>query len=206
MGSSTKKLASQRLFGFIERAVVARLPWQPILLGLLACAGCAASIDAAPGAIGYCGTGLALIMLAIAVTDWRSFIIPDWLNAAGGALALVHAAAREPDLMLSAAASAAVRGVALALMFYFVRDLYARIRCRQGLGLGDVKLAGVAGAWLDFAMIPIAIELAVLAALSGYLARQLIFRKPVSTTTRLPFGLFFAPAIWLSWLIGAMWF
>ena len=36
--------------------------------------------------------------------------------------------------------------------FFALRYGYARLRGRQGLGLGDVKLAFVAGAWLDWLM------------------------------------------------------
>jgi phosphonate transport system substrate-binding protein len=60
-----------------------------------------------------------------------------------------------------------------------------------------------AGAWLDWAMIPVAIEIAALGALAAYGAWHVFGRRPVDTTARLPFGLFFAPAIWLSWLLGA---
>ena len=151
--------------------------------------------------IGFLGAGLALAMLAIAVIDWRSFIIPDWLNAVGGSLALMHAAAQEPEAMLQAVAVAALRGIMLALVFLALRYGYARYRGRQGLGLGDVKLAFVAGAWLDVFMVPVAIQLAVFAALSAYLVRHLVMRQSLSATTRMPFGLFFAPAIWVSWLL-----
>jgi leader peptidase (prepilin peptidase)/N-methyltransferase len=163
------------------------------------------SLVSAPGTSGVLGAGLALVMLAIAVIDWRSFIIPDWLNIAGGGLAIMHAAAQEPEAMLRAVAAAALRGVVLTLIFLAIRSGYARWRGRQGLGLGDVKLAFVAGAWLDWIMIPIAIQLAAFAALSAYLLRQLISRRSISATSRMPFGLFFAPAIWLCWLVEARW-
>ena len=94
-----------------------------------------------------------------------------------------------------------MRGAALALVFLALRNGYARMRGRQGLGLGDVKLAGVAGAWLDWLVMPIAIELAAFAALTGYMLRHVLFRRPISATDRLPFGFFFAPAIWLSWVL-----
>jgi leader peptidase (prepilin peptidase)/N-methyltransferase len=103
--------------------------------------------------------------------------------------------------MVSAVASAAIRGGVLALIFLALRYGYARLRGRQGLGLGDVKLALVAGAWLDWQMIPIAIELAVFAALSAYGVRQLASGQSISATSRMPFGLFFAPAIWISWVL-----
>jgi len=163
------------------------------------------SIASAPGAIGLLGAGLAIVMLTIAVIDARSFVIPDWLNAAGLALALLHAALAQPErvpaVMAWAVAAAALRAGALALAFLAIRSLYARIRGRQGLGLGDVKLAAVAGAWLDWPIMPIAVEIAALAALSTYALRQLLFGRPVRATNRVPFGLFLAPSIWVCWLL-----
>ena len=51
--------------------------------------------------------------------------------------------------------------------------MYRRIRGRDGIGLGDVKLAGVAGVWLDWWVLPVAIEIAALAALAVYAMRFL---------------------------------
>ena len=163
------------------------------------------SLIIAPGTIGLLGAGLALIMLAIAVIDGRSFIIPDWLNAAGIVLAIVYAAVREPEAVGPAVAVALLRGLAIALVLFLVRDGYARLRGRQGIGLGDIKLAFVAGAWLDWATIPLAIELAASAALATYLLRRLVSKQPISATTRIPFGLFFGPAIWICWAIEMNW-
>ena len=50
-------------------------------------------------------------------------------------------------------------------------------------------------------MLPVAVEIAALTALTAALAYQLILRQPLKATTRLPFGLFFAPAIWIGWLV-----
>jgi leader peptidase (prepilin peptidase)/N-methyltransferase len=179
--------------------------WTKLLLGVVAVGAVYVSMVSAPGTIGFLAAGLALVMLAIAVIDWRSFIIPNWLNAIGFGLALMHAAAQEPEAILQAVAMAAMRGAALALIFLALRYLYAQFRGRQGLGLGDVKLALVAGAWLDWLIIPIAIELATFAALSAYLWRQFTSGRPISATNRMPFGLFFAPTIWICWLLEARW-
>jgi hypothetical protein len=53
-------------------------------------------------------------------------------------------------------------------------------------------------------MISVAIEIAVLAPLMTYGARQAFGRRPLDATSRLLFGLFFAS--WLSWLLGAVLF
>ena len=81
--------------------------------------------------------------------------------------------------------------------------LYGRLRGREGLGLGDVKLAGAAGVWLDWWAMPIAIEIGALAALALYVAGHILGRRRIRATTRLPFGLFLAPAIWIAWLLQA---
>jgi leader peptidase (prepilin peptidase)/N-methyltransferase len=92
----------------------------------------------------------------------------------------------------------------LAATFLALRILYRRLRGRDGLGLGDVKLAGVAGAWLGWFTIPISIEIAALAALAAHIMARRWQGLTLSATARLPFGLFFAPAIWLCWLLETM--
>ena len=160
----------------------------------------AASMIVVPGARGVAGAGLACLMIAIAAVDARRFIIPDELTAAALALGLADAAIRHPDGIGEALALAALRGAIVAASFFGLWALYRRLRGREGIGLGDVKLAGVAGAWLDWPSIPIAIEIAALAALAVCLVRWLALGRAINATTRLPFGAFLAPAIWIAWL------
>ena len=159
-----------------------------------------ASFATSPGMGGVLASGLALVSIAIAIIDAHIFIIPDELNIAGLILGLAHASlVNEPPL--EAAMVAALRGLVLALVFLTVRAAYRWLRGRQGIGLGDVKLAAVAGVWLDWPMIPISVQIATVTALGVYLARQLAGGKSIRSTSRLPFGLFFAPAIWLGWIL-----
>lgn len=177
-----------------------------LLVGSIGVAAVAASMWAVPGPSGFLGAGLALLMLAIAVVDHRYFLIPNELTTAALALAVVNAAIAETPSIVESVAGAALRGSLTMLFFYGVRWLYGRLRRREGLGLGDVKLAFVAGAWLEWVMIPVAIEIAALAALVAYGLSQAFGKRPLNATSRLPFGLFFAPAIWLSWLLGVLLF
>lgn len=164
-----------------------------------------ASIVVSPNMVGVLGAALSIAMIAIAVIDRRDFIIPDQLNAAGLVLGLVHAAMRQPDWAAWAAATAILRGAFLAFLFLAIRIIYARLRGRQGLGLGDVKLAAVAGTWLDWLVIPIWLELAVLAALGELAAHRVVRRQSISLSHRLPFGFFLAPSIWVCWLADLIW-
>ncbi len=174
-----------------------RIHW----LAIAALGATAASMGAAPGLAGVTGGGLALIMLTIAVIDERHLIIPDWLNAAGLALGLAQAVILNGQTRWAALADAGLRAAVLATSFLILRSGYAWLRGRDGIGLGDVKLAAVAGAWLDWAVMPIAIEIAALSALGAYAIRGLARRRAVRANARLPFGLFFAPAIWIGWLL-----
>ena len=148
------------------------------------------SICAVPGVPGWLGAGLALIMLAIATIDARWFIIPNELSAAGFALALINAAVLAQDGVAAAIGMALLRGAMVALLFLALRMLYRGVRGRDGIGLGDVKLAGVMGAWLGWVTIPIAV----------YLFRHYARGRPIDRTLKFPFGLFLAPSIWLCWL------
>jgi leader peptidase (prepilin peptidase) / N-methyltransferase len=161
----------------------------------------AASAVAAPGSRGVLGGVLALLMLAVVLTDARFFVIPDVLSATAFAVGLLQAVVQNPDLPLEAIVLAVLRGAFLVSTFGGLRWAYRWWRGREGIGLGDVKLAGVAGVWLDWPMIPIAVEIAALSALAVYGFRQLVLRRPIHATAKVPFGVFFAPAIWLGWLI-----
>jgi leader peptidase (prepilin peptidase)/N-methyltransferase len=176
------------------------LSFEDITIVVAAVSTAAASMIVVPGALGVAGAGLACLMVGIAAVDARRFIIPDELSAAALALGLVHAAIGHPDAIGEALAIAMLRGGVMALAFFGLWAAYRRLRGRDGIGLGDVKLAGVAGAWLDWPSIPIAVEIAALAALAVCLARWLALGRTISATTRLPFGLFLAPAIWIAWL------
>jgi leader peptidase (prepilin peptidase) / N-methyltransferase len=170
----------------------------------IACSIVIASLFAAPGTSGLLGGALGLLMLAVAVADARAFIIPDKLTIAAFLLALTNAANEGLASMPENIAVAALRGLVLALAFFALREIYLRLRHRHGIGLGDVKLAAVAGAWLDWTLLPVAIEIAALTALILYIANQLVLRRPLCAAAKLPFGLFFAPAIWVCWLLNAM--
>jgi leader peptidase (prepilin peptidase)/N-methyltransferase len=179
--------------------------WTNALTALIALAAVAVSLVFVPGLRGYLGAGLAIIAVAIAYVDARRFIIPDELTVAGLILALGNARAMAPYATLEAVGVACLRGAVLAFLFFALRAIYRRYRGHDGLGFGDVKLAGVAGAWLEWFSAAIAIEIAALSALAFFAAWHLSGRRTFRATSRIPFGVFLAPAIWIAWLIEAVW-
>ncbi len=167
---------------------------------VLAIAGFGASVAADPGARGAFGGVLAVLMVAIAASDARAFMVPNVLTAPAFVLGLLFAGLFAPAPPAQAVLLCLLRAVAAAGPLLALMAVYQWLRGRPGLGLGDVKLAAVAGAWLDWFTIVAAIECAALAALLAYGVRHFVLRRPVDAGTVLPFGLFLAPAIWLGWL------
>jgi leader peptidase (prepilin peptidase)/N-methyltransferase len=147
------------------------------------------------------GSGLALIMLGIAMADARNFVIPDVLTATALLLGAANAGLDEDGVALMPMAQAALRGGMVALSFGTLRAVYYWLRRRHGIGVGDIKLAAVAGVWLAWTSMAIAVEIAALAAIGYHMFAQWRRGKPVRGRAILPFGLFLAPTIWLVWLL-----
>jgi leader peptidase (prepilin peptidase)/N-methyltransferase len=162
------------------------------------------SLAIAPGVEGALGGALGLIMLGVAWADARRFVVPDALSGGAFVLGVIHAFVQSPDFGFDAALMAFSRAAFAAGLFFLVRIAYRRFRGRDGLGLGDVKLAGAAGAWLSLPMLPVAIEIAAVAALAAYVLRQGSRRRVLRAASRVPFGAFLAPAIWFGWVLDTM--
>lgn len=172
------------------------------LIGAAGAGAVLASIAAAPGWSGAAGAVLAGLMLAIAVIDHRRMIIPDELNALAFVAGLAAAGLGREAAPGAAILQALVRSSLMFVLFFVFRAGYRAVRGRAGMGLGDVKLAAVAGAWLGWADLPIAINIAALSALGAVLYGRLRGHG-FDPMARLPFGAFFAPAIWICWLLAA---
>jgi leader peptidase (prepilin peptidase)/N-methyltransferase len=196
-------LFSQFCAGWFD-GVMIRSTGRQALLSLTLLAAVAASLAVAPGPDGVLGAFLAALVLAIAASDFRRYIIPNELTGAALGLALLRAATIGPEAGWDGLLWAAGRALAIALPFLALMAGYRWWRGRDGLGLGDIKLAGVAGAWLGFVTVFAVVELATLAALGAYFLTGAIRKRPFKATAILPFGVFLAPAIWLGWLTEAL--
>lgn len=140
---------------------------------------------------------LGWILLALACIDWRWMLLPDVLTLPLLAVGLVLTLLLQRDAVALHAAAAAIgylglRGIA---------GLYRLARGRDGMGRGDAKLFGAAGAWLGpGALAPLLLLAAVVGIIiAGALA---ISGRRMSATTALPFGPCIAAAFWVLWLHG----
>lgn len=137
-------------------------------------------------------------LLGLILADLQAFRLPDQMTAAllltGIAMAWLH-----PDRDIAGALVSAVLGAGV---FWLLRAGYKRLRCREGLGLGDVKLMAGLGAALGAELLPLAVLLASLAGLSAALASvpRLGWQGALRGNRAIPFGAFLAVAAGAVWL------
>lgn len=109
------------------------------------------------------GCGFLWCLLGLGLCDLAAFRLPDALTGTLGALGL-GLAVEDPargvgDGVLAAAVAAG--------LFWALRLIHARLRRREGLGLGDVKLIGGIAAGLGLGALPVVTLIAGCAAIAG---------------------------------------
>ena len=137
------------------------------------------------------------LLLTLGLIDLRTGLLPDPLVlalAAGG----IGQAILVPDSLGDRLAGAALGGGTLALVAF----AYARLRGREGLGQGDVKLVAALGLWVGLEGLPATILGASLAGLAIAGVRALAGRAP-GRDEEMPFGPCLAAAGWLAFLYAA---
>ncbi len=144
-------------------------------------------------------------MLAIAISDAERLIVPDVLSLPSVPAGLiVTRALAEPqvrDTLVLEHLGAAVFG---AVILYAIRHLYYFHRRREGLGLGDVKLAAVAGAWTGFQGLSHVLLLACVLAIICVVLANLRNLRGIEGASVVPFGVFLGPSIWFVWCANAL--
>jgi leader peptidase (prepilin peptidase)/N-methyltransferase len=139
------------------------------------------------------------LLLTLAVLDWRHQLLPDKLTLllvpSGVGVAYFIEPADAIDHIIGA--------IAGFIAFAAVAWTYRRIRGRDGLGGGDLKLLAGLGAWVGWIGLPTIILLSTFMALATVAARMILGER-FAATDRLAFGTYLAAAGWLVWLYGPL--
>ncbi|HEY1837715.1 MAG TPA: A24 family peptidase [Rhizomicrobium sp.] len=138
-------------------------------------------------------------LLVLVAIDWNNFLLPDALTLPLALAGIVVSYVIDPVNLPAHLIGALAGFLVLALVAYG----YARLRGREGLGLGDAKLMGALGAWLSWQGLPSTLLFAAVAGLLFVLLRSAI-RRPLSATDPIAFGAFLALGGWLVWLYGPL--
>ena len=149
------------------------------------------------GVYAWIDAGLGWWLLTLAWIDWRRFLLPDALTLPLILLGLAYAGAFSPEDLPDPLLGAACGYFGL----WLVAWLYRRLRGREGIGLGDAKLLGAAGAWVGASGLPSVLAGAAIGGLAAAGALRLAGHR-LDRHSALPFGPFLAAAAWLVWLFG----
>ena len=155
------------------------------------------SVLVAPGWLAWASAGLGWTLLTLAVIDQRHMIVPDVLSLplipAGLAVAALTPAGGFVHHLAGAVAGAVSLGA--------IAWAYQRVRAREGLGLGDVKLFAAAGAWVGWPGLP---SVLLIGAAAGLAAAGIAARAKGAPGPKEPvaFGPYLALGLWVTWLYG----
>lgn len=138
-------------------------------------------------------------LFLIAVVDAEHFWLPDALTLPLAATGLATALLLDRPGLAESAIGAVVGFAGL----WLVARLYRIARGREGLGGGDPFLLAAGGAWVGWIGLPSVLIWASVAGLSLVIAARLSGRR-MAGEDRLPFGVFLAAGIWLTWLFGPL--
>lgn len=137
-----------------------------------------------------------LTLLALAVIDFRTYLLPDILTLPLLWAGLLYQLLFQP-IMLPSAVIGAMAGYLILWSFYW---LFKLITGKEGMGFGDFKLLAALGAWVGWPMLPLLLILSAgIGAIVGLVVQAC---SPHLRGQPLPFGPFLALAGWVCLLAG----
>ena len=167
------------LYPVIELATALLWAWMVWRFGL--------TLEAAKGAL-FC-----TILLGIAMTDAREYLIPDEFTWGGLVIGLGFAAAGGLSALLTAALGAAVGFTLL----WAIGALGTWAFKEEAMGGGDIKMMAMVGAFVGWQGVLLTIFLGALAGTVIFLPLSLMGKKRL-----VPFGVFLAMGAALTYLVG----
>lgn len=179
------------------RHCAGRIPWRYVGVEFLGGILTVATVLRAPS-LGMAAVQLvfALALLAVVFIDLDLRIIPDRITLPGVAIGLLAAAFGSPRL-LDALLGVLVGAGSLLLLAIGYRAATGR----DGLGMGDVKLMAMVGAFLGWQ--GASATLLVGSLVGSLFGGSLMLRGRGTRLTALPFGTFLAPAAWIVLFFGS---
>ena len=123
-------------------------------------------------------------MVALIFIDFDHQILPNSITLPGAAIGLALAGPR-PEMSFRDALLGAILGAG---MLFLVAEVYLRLRKVEGLGMGDVKMMGMVGAFVGWKGVLLTL---FLGSLSGTLVGLVVMASSkADLRTKLPFGTF----------------
>ncbi|WP_148254936.1 prepilin peptidase [Aidingimonas lacisalsi] len=141
--------------------------------------------------------GVCLALLALAVIDFRTQLLPDAITLPLLWAGLGYHLWFQP-LWLANAVIGAMAGYLVLWGFYW---LFKLLTGKEGMGYGDFKLLAALGAWLGWPFLPLLLILS--AGLGAIIGLTMQFAMPRLRGMPIPFGPFLAMAGWIAILFDS---
>jgi leader peptidase (prepilin peptidase)/N-methyltransferase len=155
------------------------------------------------------GAGMAVfcwMLFGLALMDAETFLLPNAFTAPGIGLGVLYGALSAADGVVHGILRSLTGAGAIGGFLLLISLLYPLIRRRKGMGLGDVKLGAMLGAWMGWQMGAVALFIGILGgAAAGVVVAMRHRRESGLLETgkrRLPFGTFLAGGGILSAFVG----
>ncbi|MEO5672166.1 MAG: A24 family peptidase [Ramlibacter sp.] len=142
---------------------------------------------ATPAGAAWCGFSAAIV--ALAMIDWDTTLLPDDITLPLLWAGLIVAALRWTDVPLTQALWGAVAGY---LSLWLIYQAFKLLTGKEGMGYGDFKLFAALGAWFGWtALVPIILMASVIGAIVGIAMKM---TSGLREGGYVPFGPFLAGA------------
>ena len=139
------------------------------------------------------GIAFLTLLLAIAVTDARHYVIPDELSLGGAILGVALAGLPGPPSV----PESVIGGVAGGGALWLVAILGTWAFRKEAMGGGDIKMMAMVGAFVGWQGVLLTIFLGALAGTLIFLPLHLLGRKKL-----VPFGVFLSVGAAITYLVG----
>ena len=183
------------LRGRCRKCRVAISPMYPIIEAITGAVFLAGYLWYGPSALLIVRLAFAWAMIALFVIDYQHQILPNVITIPGIVVGILANVLAGPGWIASIIGAAVGAG-----SLYAIAEIYYRVRREEGLGMGDVKMLGMIGAFLGWKLVLLTLVLSsFLGSIVGVFV--LVSRKE-SLKYAMPFGTFLAIGALVASVVG----
>jgi leader peptidase (prepilin peptidase)/N-methyltransferase len=134
-------------------------------------------------------------MIALFVIDYQHQILPNVITIPGIVIGILSNILAGPGWIASIIGAAVGAG-----SLYAIAEIYYRVRHEEGLGMGDVKMLGMIGAFLGWKLV--LLTLVISSFLGSIVGVFVLVSRKESLKYAMPFGTFLAVGALVASVVG----
>jgi leader peptidase (prepilin peptidase)/N-methyltransferase len=183
------------LRGRCRKCRVAISPMYPIIEAITGAVFLAGYLWYGPSALLIVRLAFAWAMIALFVIDYQHQILPNVITIPGIVIGILSNILAGPGWIASIIGAAVGAG-----SLYAIAEIYYRVRHEEGLGMGDVKMLGMIGAFLGWKLV--LLTLVISSFLGSIVGVFVLVSRKESLKYAMPFGTFLAVGALVASVVG----